>query len=95
MGHTRSVRKRARATLRINSRNRSIRSRCKTYVAKAEKAISDNDFSLAEEAVKQAISILDKTAKKGGIHPNNTARRKSNLVKKLNAARATSPDTED
>jgi small subunit ribosomal protein S20 len=32
-----------------------------------------------------AISTLDKAAGKGIIHPNNAARRKARLVKKLNA----------
>jgi len=33
-----------------------------------------------------AISSLDKAAEKGVIHPNNAARRKSRLIKKLNEA---------
>jgi len=33
-----------------------------------------------------AVSSLDKAAEKGVIHPNNAARRKSRLMKKLNEA---------
>ena len=91
MAHTISVRKRARGTLKRGYRNRAIRSQSKTYVAKAERLIRADDLDVAEEAVKQAISILDKTARKGVIHPNNAARRKSHLMKKLNAARSISP----
>ena len=68
-----------------------MRSQSKTYVGRAEKSIQIGDFGLAEEAVKQAISILDRTARKGVIHRNSAAHRKSSLVRKLMAARVTSP----
>jgi len=48
--------------------------------------------------VVDAISALDKAAEKGVIHPNNAARRKSRLMKKLNQALALSsaePETEE
>jgi small subunit ribosomal protein S20 len=38
----------------------------------------------SHEAVKQAISELDKAAAKGVIHKRNAARRKSRLMKQLN-----------
>jgi small subunit ribosomal protein S20 len=38
----------------------------------------------AREAVRVAVSALDKAAKKGIIHKNNAARRKSRLVQQLN-----------
>jgi len=87
LAHTRSARKRARISLERGRRNRSVRSQAKTYVARAEKSIQADDFGLAEEAVKQAISILDKTAHKGAIHPNSAAHRKSSLMRKLTAIR--------
>jgi len=40
----------------------------------------------ARGAVVAAISSLDRAAAKGVIHPNNAARRKSRLMKKLNKA---------
>jgi small subunit ribosomal protein S20 len=67
-----------------------MRSLCKTNVTKAENLIFSGDFELAEKAVKTAIVSLDKVAEKGIIHPNNAARRKSRLMKKLNEARASS-----
>ncbi len=66
-----------------------MRSRFKTYVTRAEKNIQSGDFNLAEEAVRQAISILDRTARKGAIHPNSAARRKSSLMRKLVVSRST------
>ena len=49
----------------------------------------------AQEAVVAAISSLDKAAEKKIIHPNNAARRKSRLMKKLNEAKGSPlPDLE-
>jgi small subunit ribosomal protein S20 len=67
-----------------------MRSQSRTYVGKADKSIRAGDFALAEEAVKHAISILDKTARKGAIHRNTAARRKSSLMRKLMTARGIS-----
>jgi small subunit ribosomal protein S20 len=40
----------------------------------------------AKVAVVEAAAALDRAAKKGVIHPNNAARRKSRMAKQLNAA---------
>ncbi len=90
MANSLSAKKRVRRNLRRNIRNKSIRSQYKTYTIKAFKEIEGGDQEAAEQAVKQAISILDKTAQKGVLHRNNAARRKSQLVKRLNAIRAAS-----
>ena len=42
----------------------------------------------AEEATRVAMRDLDKAASKGVIHKRNAARRKSRLMKRLNALRA-------
>ena len=44
------------------------------------------EMEAAGEAVVVAVSVLDRAAKKGVIHPNKAARRKSRLMKKLNEA---------
>jgi small subunit ribosomal protein S20 len=65
--------------------NRSVKSLVKTQITKAREALaSDAD---AIEAVRVAVSELDRAAKKGVIHRNNAARRKSRLMKQLNAIR--------
>lgn len=89
MAHSLSSKKRVRRNSKRALRNKSIRSQYKTYVGKAQKEISGGDIEAAEQAVKQAISILDKTARRGILHRNNAARRKSQLVKRLAVARAT------
>jgi len=67
--------------------NKASRSLAKTSVTRAEKLIFAGDLEKAQQAVGTAISVLDKTAGRGAIHPNNAARRKSRLMKKLNAAK--------
>ena len=83
-----------RVTERKRIRNKPIRSLTKTNITKAEKLIFAGELEAAREAVVAAISSLDKAAEKGIIHPNNAARRKSRLMKKLNQAQAL-PSVED
>ena len=90
MPQTKSAQKQTQVGERRRLRNKSIRSRCKTNITKAERLIFSNELELAREAVVTAISSLDKAAEKGVIHPNNASRRKSRLMKKLNEALALS-----
>lgn len=90
MPNIKSAEKQVRVTERKRLRNKSITSLCKTNVTKAEKLIFSGELKAAQEAVAVAITSLDKAAEKGIIHPNNAARRKSRLMKKLNEAQASS-----
>ena len=81
-----STQKIARAAARKRLRNKSIRTFVKTCLAKAERPIASKELDAAKEAVVQAVSALDKAAQKRVIHPNNAARHKSRLMKKLNQA---------
>lgn len=90
MSNIKSAEKQVRVTERKRLRNKSITSLCKTNVTKAEKLIFSGELKAAQEAVAVAITSLDKAAEKGIIHPNNAARRKSRLMKKLNEAQASS-----
>ena len=83
-----SAQKRAIGSAKRQLRNKSARSQCKTRITKAEGRIFSGELQPAQELVTEAISALDKAAEKGILHPNNAARRKSRLVKKLNKARA-------
>ena len=88
MPQTKSAKKEVRASKPRRIRNKSMRSLCKTNITKAEKIIFSKDVEAGQEAVQTAISSLDKAAEKGIIHPNNSARRKSRLMKKLNEAKS-------
>ena len=83
---TKSSQKQVRVVERGRLRNKSIRSLCKTNITKAERLILLGELESAQRMVLAAISSLDKAAEKGVIHPNNSARRKSRLMKKLNEA---------
>ncbi|MEE9520954.1 MAG: 30S ribosomal protein S20 [Dehalococcoidales bacterium] len=87
---TKSAQKQVRVAERKQLRNKSIRSECKTNISKAEGLIFSGELEAAQEAVSAAIRSLDKAAEKGIIHPNNAARRKSRLMKKLNEAKSSS-----
>ena len=90
MPHTKSAKKMDRVSQRRRAYNKPIRSRAKTYIKRAEELIFGGELELAAEAVRQAVSALDKAAQKGVIPPNNAARRKSRLMHKLNKAKAAS-----
>jgi len=87
---SKSVQKQVRVAERRRLRNKPIRGLTKTNLTKAEKLIFSGELESAQKAVLLAISSLDKAADKGIIHPNNAARHKSRLMKKLNDALALS-----
>ena len=90
MPYSKSSQKQVRVVEKRRLRNKSIRSLCKTNITKAERLILSSELDSAQVAVIAAITSLDKAAEKGTIHPNNAARRKSRLMKKLNQAIALS-----
>ncbi len=90
MPNTRSAAKMMRVAERRRQRNRTIKSAVKTFVRKAERGVT----ATVEDAgalVVRAIRSLDKAASKGVLHRRNAARRKSRLMKKLNATLAPAP----
>ncbi len=86
MPNTKAAQKQVRVTQKKSLRNKPIKSLAKTNIIKAEKLIFSGELKSAQEAVVAAVSSLDRAAEKGIIHPNNAARRKSRLLKKLNEA---------
>ena len=95
MPGSKSAQKQARVAEKRQLRNKSVRSLCKTNITKAERFIFSGEQEAAREAVVAAISSLDKAAEKGIVRPNNAARRKSRLMKRLNEALvASSAETE-
>ena len=91
MANTKSAQKQMRVAQRRRLRNRSVRSQTKTLVSRTEELIFSGELEPAQGAVVAAISSLDKAAEKGVIHPNNAARRKSRLMKKLNKSQSEAP----
>ena len=81
---TKSAKKAMRQSARKAVRGKALRSRAKTMVTKTEAQVAAGDAEAARAAVIDAVKALDKAAAKGKIHPNNAARRKSRLMKKVN-----------
>jgi small subunit ribosomal protein S20 len=74
--------KRNRQNEKRRLRNRVGRGSTRTAVSQARYAISE-EAPESQEAVLKAVSALDKAVRKGVIHKNSAARRKSRLVKQL------------
>jgi small subunit ribosomal protein S20 len=68
-------------------RNQAVRSELKTRVKRAT-AAAEQGTDEAVELTRAAVTKLDKAAEKGIIHKNQAARRKSRLMKRVNAAEA-------
>ena len=90
---TASARKQMRATVGRTLRNKSVRSAVKTRVVRVRRAIAEHTEGIAELGL-AAIAGLDRAANKGILHANNAGRRKSRLMKALNAAEKAPADAE-
>jgi len=85
-----SALKRWRQSLRRRAHNKPIRTRARSADRAARRAIETGDATGAAEALRQAQAALDGAARKGILHKNTAARRKSRLMKQL-AALQTAP----
>jgi len=81
MPNIKSAKKRVKAINNKTLRNKMIKSNLKTTLKKA-------DTDTTEESVKLAIKRVDQACAKGVMHKNKAARKKSQLQKKLNAAKS-------
>ena len=79
--------KSARQSVRRYHRNRSIRRTTRTTIIKALESVEAGDVAVAESAIHDAISILDKAVRKGILPKNSASRRKSRLTARLNRMR--------
>ncbi|HAN36609.1 MAG: 30S ribosomal protein S20 [Actinobacteria bacterium] len=85
MANIKSQKKRILTNAKRAERNKAVKSELKTRVKNAVKAA---DTEQSEEALRLAVKRLDVAAAKGIIHKNQAARRKSRLMKQLNATTA-------
>jgi small subunit ribosomal protein S20 len=79
VANIKSQKKRNLTNAKAAERNKSVRSELKSRV---KTAVGSGD----DDAVRVAVKKLDSAASKGVIHKNTAARRKSRLMKKVNAA---------
>jgi small subunit ribosomal protein S20 len=87
VANLKSAIKEIRASERRRQVNQLHRSRARTQVKQARLLIEDGKLVEAQAMLSQASSALDKAAKKGALHRNTAARRKSRLMKALSRAK--------
>jgi small subunit ribosomal protein S20 len=85
MPNIKSAKKRVKVTKTKAALNKARKSNMKTLIKKADAACANNAAD-KEAAIKVAIKRVDQACAKGLMHKNAAARKKSQLMKKLNAA---------
>lgn len=84
MANHRSAVKRHLQSLKRNARNRSARAALATQVKKARVEIANKQATNNQGEVRNAVSILARSARKGILHKKTAARRISRLMKQAN-----------
>jgi small subunit ribosomal protein S20 len=87
VAHSRQARKRWRQNEARRARNKPVRTGARTAVKSARDAAGAGGDDAAA-AVREAISILDRAAKRGGIHKNAASRQKSKLMRLVSSGGA-------
>lgn len=87
LANTRSAKKRIRQNAKRQARNKTIRTRARTYVKKARLAIAA-EAPEAAPTTADAMRELDRAASRGVIHRKNASRRKSRLMRELHKTQA-------
>jgi small subunit ribosomal protein S20 len=85
VGRIKSAIKNQRKNRRRNLINRVRRSHLRSGLKKMRKILEGKDAKAVRGAVTETISTIDKAVRKGVLHRNAAARRKSRLMKRLNA----------
>ena len=77
------AKKAGRQQVKRAQRNRSAKTETRTIVGRANRSLASGDAEAARPAVMSAVRMLDRAARKGLLHKNNVARRKSRMMAKL------------
>lgn len=77
------AKKAGRQQVKRARRNRSARTETRTIVGRANRSLAAGDAEAAQPAVLAAVKTLDRAVRKGILHRNNAARRKSRMMAKL------------
>lgn len=85
MANIKSQKKRILTNAKATERNKAVRSELRSRVKTANETAGTPENA---EALRLAVKRLDTAAAKRMIHPKQAARRKSRLMRKLNAATA-------
>ncbi len=85
MANIHSQKKRIVRAERERLENRRYTSRIKTYFRRLEQAVAGGDGATADAEHKELVRTIDKAVKRGAIHRNTGARKKSRASKLLDA----------
>jgi small subunit ribosomal protein S20 len=85
LANHKSAIKRAKQNEQNRIRNRSRRTRMKHAIRSLEEALASQNPEQAMSRLKEAVSVIDKTASKGVIHRNLASRKISRMTQKVNA----------
>ena len=85
MANHKSAVKRNRQSQVRRIRNRSNRTKMKSAIKSVYSAIEENSIENAQEALKAAIPIIDRTAVKGSMHKKTASRKVSRLTRHVNS----------
>ncbi len=83
MANIKSQKKRNITNAKRHERNKAVKAELKTRTKRVEATLGSDDN---DEAVRAAVKRIDSAASKGIIHKNAAARKKSRMMKKVNAA---------
>ena len=84
MANHKSAIKRDRQSKVRRLRNRANKSKMKTAIRRIEEALVAGSEEQAQEALKIAVPIIQKTASKGTVHQKTASRKVSRLTKRVN-----------
>ena len=85
MANIKSQIKRNRTNEEARKRNASAKSACRTAAKKVRLAVEAKDLAKAEEALRVAFRLIDKTVSDGVQHQNTAARQKGELQRLVNS----------
>jgi small subunit ribosomal protein S20 len=83
MANIKSQKKRNITNAKRHDRNKSVKAELKTRTKRVDATLGTDENA---DAVKAAAKRIDSAASKGIIHKNAAARKKSRMMKKVNAA---------
>jgi len=81
MANIHSQKKRIERALRERDENRRYTSRIKTYFRRLEAAVAEGDATTIDAEHRSLVATIDKAVKRGSIHRNNGARKKSRAAR--------------
>ena len=81
MANIASQKKRILRTERERTENRRFTSSVKTYFRRLEDAVASGDSDRADAEFKTLVSTIDRAVKRGALHRNSGARKKSRAAR--------------